>query len=338
MSRPRRAEDADLVILNTCHIREKAAEKVYSELGRLRVLKEAAAREGRQLHDRGRRLRRPGRGRGDHPPRAGGRSRGRPADLSSPARSPRPRRATAPSVVDTEFPAEDKFDRSGRPERARRSARAASPPSSPCRKAATSSAPSASCPIRAAPKSRARSASIVAEAERLADAGVREITLLGQNVNAYHGEGPDGRAWTLGRLLHRLAEIPGIARLRYTTSHPRDMDDDLIAAHRDLPSADALSASAGAVGLRPHSGGHEPQAHARRLSRHRSRGCARRGPTSRFTSDFIVGFPGETDADFADTLALVDEVGFAGAYLVQIFAAPRHAGRRDGRPGRREAK
>ena len=77
---------------------------------------------------------------------------------------------------------------------------------------------------------------IVAEAERLADAGVREITLLGQNVNAYHGEDPDGRASTLGRLLHRLAEIPGVARLRYTTSHPRDMDDDLIAAHRDLPA------------------------------------------------------------------------------------------------------
>ncbi len=79
-------------------------------------------------------------------------------------------------------------------------------------------------------------ATIVAEAERLADAGVREITLLGQNVNAYHGEGTDGRASTLGRLMHRLADIPGIARLRYSTSHPRDMDDDLIAAHRDLPA------------------------------------------------------------------------------------------------------
>ena len=109
-------------------------------------------------------------------------------------------------------------------------------------------------------------AQIVAEAERLADAGVREVTLLGQNVNAWHGEGPDGGEWGLGRLLFRLAEIPGLARLRYTTSHPRDMDDELIAAHRDLRGADALSASAGAVGLRPHPQGDEPPPHGRRLS------------------------------------------------------------------------
>ena len=139
-------------------------------------------------------------------------------------------------VVETDFAVAEKFDVLDRlAGRGRRTGRApASPRSSPCRKAATSSAPSASCPIRAAPRSRGRSTAIVAEAARLAGEGVREVTLLGQNVNAWHGEGPDGRDWGLGRLLFRLAEIPGIDRLRYTTSHPRDMDDDLIAAHRDL--------------------------------------------------------------------------------------------------------
>ena len=120
------------------------------------------------------------------------------------SRAPR----AASKVVDTEFPVEDKFDVSRR-RAARRCARAASRPSSPCRKAATSSAPSASCPIRAARKSRARSRKIVAEVERLADAGVREITLIGQNVNAYHGEGPDGRAGRSARLLHRARRHPG---------------------------------------------------------------------------------------------------------------------------------
>ncbi len=119
---------------------------------------------------------------------------------------------------------------------AKRSARAAFPPSSPCRKAATNSAPSAWCPIRAAPRCRARSPGSSTTSLRLADHGVREITLIGQNVNAYHGEGPDGRTWPLGALLRRLADIPGIVRLRYSTSHPRDVDDTLIEAHRDLPA------------------------------------------------------------------------------------------------------
>ena len=108
------------------------------------------------------------------------------------------------------------------------------------------------------------------------------------------------RAWTLGAAAApRSPRSPGIARLRYTTSHPRDMDDDLIAAHRDLPQLMPLPAPAGAVGLRPHPRRDEPPAHARRLSARSSSGCARRGPTSRLSSDFIVGFPGETDDDFA---------------------------------------
>ena len=165
-------------------------------------------------------------------------------------------------------------------------------------------------------------AKIVAEVERLADAGVREITLLGQNVNAYHGEGPDGRPGRSAQLLQRLAEIPGIARLRYTTSHPRDIDDSLIAAHRDLPA------------LMPHL--HLPvqsgsdrildamnRRHTRaRLSRARSTDCAPRSRRLAFSSDFIVGFPGETDEDFRDTLSLVDEVGFAGAYSFKYSPRP----------------
>ena len=217
-------EEADLVILNTCHIREKAAEKVYSELGRVRELKQERAGPGPGDEGRRRRLRRPGRGQGDPAPRARRRRGGRAAELSPPAGAPD--RGRAPSASST--------------------------PNSRSRTSSTT------CPHRSKAKTRSRGVSafltiqegcdkfctfcvvpytrgaevsrpvakILDEALRLAEAGVRELTLIGQNVNAYHGEGPDGSVWSLGRLLHRLAEMPGIARLRYTTSHPRDMDDD----------------------------------------------------------------------------------------------------------------
>jgi tRNA-2-methylthio-N6-dimethylallyladenosine synthase len=162
---------------------------------------------------------------------------------------------------------------------------------------------------------------IVAEAARLAGEGVRELTLLGQNVNAWHGEGPDGRAWGLGRLLARLAEIPGIDRLRYTTSHPRDMDDELIAAHRDLPAlmpylhlpvqsgADRVLAAMNRKHLRAD--------YLRLIDRVRA---AR--PDIALASDFIVGFPGESEADFAETLSLVDEVGYAAAFSFKYSPRP----------------
>ena len=138
-------------------------------------------------------------------------------------------------MVDTEFPAEDKFDHLAAPSRAatrKRGVSAFITVQEGCDKF---------CTFCVVPYTRGSEVSrpvekIVAEAERLAEAGVREITLIGQNVNAYHGEGVDGGAASLGDLLHRLADIPGVARLRYTTSHPRDMDDSLIAAHRDLPA------------------------------------------------------------------------------------------------------
>ena len=234
--RPTAPEDADLVVLNTCHIREKAAEKVYSELGRLREMKEERRARGPQ------RSRIAVAGCVAQAEGAEIMRRAPAVDLvvgpQSYHRLPEllARVAGRRAVVDTDFRPKTNSIACARADRAARSRSAASPPSSPCRKAATSSARSASCPIRAARKSRGRSATIVAEVERLADAGVREVTLLGQNVNAYHGDG-------LGRhdrgrsadCCARLARMPGIERLRYTTSHPRDMDDDLIAAHRDLP-------------------------------------------------------------------------------------------------------
>jgi tRNA-2-methylthio-N6-dimethylallyladenosine synthase len=164
-------------------------------------------------------------------------------------------------------------------------------------------------------------AQIVAEVERLAAAGVREATLIGQNVNAYHGEGSDGRPWTLGRLLARVAAVPGIARMRYTTSHPCDIEPSLIAAHRDLP------------GLMPYL--HLPvQSGSDRILAAMNRRHTRADylsaiarvrdarPDIAFSSDFIVGFPGESEADFTATLSLVEEVGYAGAFSFKYSARP----------------
>jgi tRNA-2-methylthio-N6-dimethylallyladenosine synthase len=164
-------------------------------------------------------------------------------------------------------------------------------------------------------------AGVVAEIERLAAAGVREVTLIGQNVNAYHGEGPDGRPWTLGRLLRRVAEVDGIARLRYTTSHPCDMEPTLIAAHRELP------------GLMPYL--HLPvQSGSDRVLAAMNRRHTRADylatidrlraarPDMAFSSDFIVGFPGESEQDFRATLALVEEVGYAGAFSFKYSPRP----------------
>jgi tRNA-2-methylthio-N6-dimethylallyladenosine synthase len=164
-------------------------------------------------------------------------------------------------------------------------------------------------------------ARIIDDVQRLADNGVREITLIGQNVNAYHGDGPDGRPWTLGRLLYRLADMSGIARIRYSTSHPRDVDDELIAAHRDLPELMPF------VHLPVQSGSdrilaamnrkHTADDYHRVIERFR---IARQDIA--FSSDFIVGFPGETEEDFKATLALVRQIGYAGAYSFKYSPRP----------------
>src|SRR5262249_293518 len=162
---------------------------------------------------------------------------------------------------------------------------------------------------------------IVTEVERLTEAGVREVTLIGQNVNAYHGLGRDGRPSTLGKLLRRLTQVPGILRLRYTTSHPRDMDEDLVAAHAELPELMPY------VHLPVQSGSDRILAAMNRKHTRRdyldviARLRAGRADLA-FTSDFIVGFPGETESDFRETLALVDEVQFAGAFSFMYSARP----------------
>src|SRR6516164_1119296 len=220
-----RPEDADLVILNTCHIREKAVEKVYSEIGRIREMKEAAERDGRSMmiavagcvaQAEGKEIIRRA---GVVDLVVGSQNYHRLPEMISCAQG-------GDKVVDTEFPIEDKFEALVEPRReaiAKRGISAFVTVQEGCDKF---------CTFCVVPYTRGVEVSrpvarIVVEVEGLAEAGVREVTLLGQNVNAYHGEGPDGRPWTLGCLLGRLAEVPGIARLRYTTSHPGDMDDSL---------------------------------------------------------------------------------------------------------------
>src|SRR5262249_20979273 len=164
-------------------------------------------------------------------------------------------------------------------------------------------------------------AQVIAEVERLAAAGVREITLIGQNVDAYHGVGPDGAEWTLGDLLQRVAEIEGIARLRYTTSHPADVDDSLIAAHRDLPQLMPC------LHLPVQSGSDRILAamkrrHTRTHYIHIVERLRAARPDLALTSDFIVGFPGESEQDFHETVTLVDHIGFAGAFSFKYSPRP----------------
>ena len=312
-------ENADLVILNTCHIREKAAEKVYSEIGRIREIKEAAARDGRRIliavagcvaQAEGREIIR----------------RASAVDLvvgsQNYHRLPEmiARAQRGEKVVDTDFPVEDKFDALAAPKRAaiaKRGISAFVTVQEGCDKF---------CTFCVVPYTRGAEVSrpvekIVTEVERLTDGGVREVTLIGQNVNAYHGAGPDGAASNLGKLLRRLAEVPGILRLRYTTSHPRDMDVDLIAAHRELPALMPY------VHLPVQSGSDRILAAMNRKHTRKNyldtiaRFRAGRADLA-FTSDFIVGFPGETESDFRDTLALVDEVGYAGAFSFSYSPRP----------------
>ncbi|WP_262048598.1 tRNA (N6-isopentenyl adenosine(37)-C2)-methylthiotransferase MiaB [Bradyrhizobium sp. Bra78] len=313
------AEDADLVILNTCHIREKASEKVYSELGRLRLAKDEAAREGRamQIAVAGCVAQAEG---GEIVRRApvvdvvvGPQSYHHLPELLK-------RAADEGRAIETEFPAADKFGFLAQPKPDAIRARGISAfvtVQEGCDKF---------CTFCVVPYTRGSEVSrpvakIVDDVRRLTENGVRELTLIGQNVNAYHGEGPDGKSWPLGRLLEHLARIPGVARLRYSTSHPRDVDDSLIAAHRDL---DALMPF---VHLPVQSGSdrilaamnrkHTADDYRRVVDRFRS---ARQDIA--FSSDFIVGFPGESEQDFLATLALVTQIGYAAAYSFKYSARP----------------
>ncbi len=329
-------EDADLVILNTCHIREKAAEKVYSELGRLRAIKRTRVEAGESMtiavagcvaqaegaeilrrapqvdlvfgpqtyHRLPELIARAARAQGASGGASGGGGGGGSGDGNG--------------VLDIEFPVESKFDHL--PEAAApQGVSAFLSVQEGCDKFCTF------CVVpytRGAEHSRP-AADIVAEAERLIAGGAREITLLGQNVNAYHGAAAKSstESWGLGRLIRRLAEIEGLARLRYTTSHPRDLDDELIAAHAEVPKLMPylhlpLQSGSDRI-LEAMNRGHRVEDYRRKVARLR----AARADLA-LSSDFIVGFPGETDRDFADTLALVTEIGFAQAYSFKFSARP----------------
>ena len=310
-------EDADLIILNTCHIREKAAEKVYSELGRLKRIKQARRAAGKAAtiavagcvaQAEGAEIRRRA------PavdlvfgPQAYHRL---PALLAEAGR--------AGSVIDQEFPADEKFD--ALPEES------ASP--GPAAFLTVQEGCDKFCTFCVVPYTRGAeysrpAAAILAEARRLVAGGAREIALLGQNVNAWAGAAPGGgkAVWRLGRLIRELAEIEGLERIRYTTSHPRDMDDELIAAHADVPAlmpALHLPVQSGSDRiLAAMNRKHGADDYLRLVDRLRD---AR--PDIALSSDFIVGFPGETDADFAATLRLVTRVGYAQAYSFKYSARP----------------
>ncbi|MBB4230443.1 tRNA (N6-isopentenyl adenosine(37)-C2)-methylthiotransferase MiaB [Rhizobium mongolense] len=312
-------DEADLVLLNTCHIREKAAEKVYSALGRLREMKKKKAADGREMMI----------GVTGCVAQAEGEEILRRAPAVDVVIGPQTyhrlpdalRRAKqGHRVVDTEYALEDKFEHLPIAESKKIRSRGVTSfltVQEGCDKF---------CTFCVVPYTRGSEISrpvsqIVEEAQKLVEGGVREITLLGQNVNAWHGAGVNGEEWSLGDLLYRLAEIPGLARLRYTTSHPRDMDDRLIEAHRDLRALMPylhLPVQAGSDRiLKAMNRRHTAAEYMALIARIRA---AR--PDIALSGDFIVGFPGETDKDFEATLRLVEEVGYAQAFSFKYSTRP----------------
>ncbi|MGR3508717.1 MAG: tRNA (N6-isopentenyl adenosine(37)-C2)-methylthiotransferase MiaB [Sulfitobacter sp.] len=306
------AADADMILLNTCHIREKAAEKIYSELGRLKPLKTqnpelkigvagcVAQAEGAEIMRR------------------------QPAvDLvvgpqsyhRLPAMEARVR--SGKTALDTDFPEEDKFDKMKGRGKARRAPSAFLTVQEGCDKFC------AFCVVpytRGAEVSRPASR-VLNEARELVERGVREVTLLGQNVNAYHGAGPQGADYTLARLIRELAKIDGLERIRYTTSHPNDMDDELIAAHGEveklMPYLHLPVQSGSDRILKRMNRSHTAESYLRLIERIRA---AR--PDIVMSGDFIVGFPEETDADFEATMDLVRAVNYGYAYSFRYSTRP----------------
>jgi tRNA-2-methylthio-N6-dimethylallyladenosine synthase len=312
-------EEADLVLLNTCHIREKAAEKVYSEIGRIRKIRDkredqsaammigvagcVAQAEGEEMMARAPAI----------DLIVGPQSYHNLPELVQKAQN-------GSKAIDIQFPSDDKFDHMPQAKPAiiqKRGPAAFLTIQEGCDKFCTF------CVVpytRGAEVSRPVAA-LMNEARNLVAAGVKEITLLGQNVNAYHGEGYDGQSWSLGQLLHEMAKIDGLKRLRYTTSHPRDMHDELMEAHRDLPILMPY------LHLPVQSGS---DAILKAMNRHHTRDDYRRiiekmrtiRSDIALSGDFIVGFPGETDQDFDDTLSLVDEIGYAQAFSFKYSTRP----------------
>ena len=304
-------EDADMILLNTCHIREKAAEKVYSELGRFTGLKAetpdlkigvagcVAQAEGQEIMRR--------------QPMVdlvvGPQSYHRLPELEAKA-------GQGHKALDTDFPEEDKFDHLAQRPKAKRGPTAFLTVQEGCDKFC------AFCVVpytRGAEVSRP-AARILTEARDLVERGVREITLLGQTVNAYDGAG-DAGDWSLARLIRELAKIDGLARIRFTTSHPNDMSDDLIAAHGDcdklMPYLHLPVQSGSDKILTAMNRKRTAEAYIALIDRLRA---AR--PDILLSGDFIVGFPGETEADFADTMALVETVGYGQSYSFKYSPRP----------------
>jgi tRNA-2-methylthio-N6-dimethylallyladenosine synthase len=310
------AETADLVILNTCHIREKAVEKVYSELGRMRDVKLARAELGHEMMIAVAGC--VGQAEGTEITR-----RMKSVDLvfgpQTYHRLPellKTRADTGIAVVETEFSVERKFDDLAATPHATTSVAAFLTIQEGCDKFCTF------CVVpytRGAEFSRPV-AQIYGEAEKLAAKGVREITLLGQNVNAYRGADDLGQS-SLAKLVNHLSQIKGIERVRYMTSHPRDMSDDLIDAHaaneKLMPFLHLPVQSGSDKVLKAMNRGHDAKHYLNIIERMRK---AR--PDIAISGDFIVGFPGETDQDFADTLKLVEDVQYASAYSFKYSTRP----------------
>ncbi|MCB2080996.1 MAG: tRNA (N6-isopentenyl adenosine(37)-C2)-methylthiotransferase MiaB [Rickettsiales bacterium] len=309
-------EDADLVILNTCHIREKASEKVYSELGRLNQQKRKRHAQGQQMLIAV----------------AGCVGQAEGEEIFT--RAPFVDMVVGPQAyhklpdmiahaereggrgINLDFAPNPKFDQLPE-ERQNTGVSAFLSVQEGCDKF---------CTFCVVPYTRGAEFSrsvpdVYREALGLVQQGVQEITLLGQNVNAYHGTGLDGDTWNLARLIRHLAKIRGVARIRYTTSHPRDMDDDLVAAHGDtealMPYLHLPIQSGSDRILKAMNRRHTAEDYLKiieKLRQHR--------PDIQFSSDFIVGFPGETDADFEATLQLVRVVGYAQAYSFKYSPRP----------------
>jgi tRNA-2-methylthio-N6-dimethylallyladenosine synthase len=328
------AEEADLVLLNTCHIREKASEKVFSELGRLNALRAERGEAGKDMligvagcvaQAEGEEIVRRAPGVDlvvgpqsyQHLPELVAKARGRERFATARETAAAARKA---GLVATDFDIAAKFAALRLPRREATIARGLTAfltVQEGCDKF---------CSFCVVPYTRGSEVSrpvaqVLREAEALVDAGVMEITLLGQNVNAYHGADETGRIIGLGELLHRLAAMPGLKRLRYTTSHPRDMDDTLIEAHRDLdklmPYLHLPIQSGSDRILKAMNRRHTRDDYLRLVARIKA---AR--PDMAMSGDFIVGFPGETDADFEATLSIVREVGYASAFTFKYSPRP----------------
>ena len=306
-----RPEDADMILLNTCHIREKAAEKVYSELGRFRGLKAdkpdlkigvagcVAQAEGAEIMRR--------------QPLVdlvvGPQSYHRLPEMEAKVRG-------GERALDTDFPEEDKFEKLKSRPKAKRGPTAFLTVQEGCDKF---------CAFCVVPYTRGAEVSrpvdrILTEARDLVERGVREITLLGQNVNAYHGEAADG-VWTLAKLIWALDKIDGLERIRFTTSHPNDMGDDLIEAHGEcaklMPYLHLPVQSGSDKILKRMNRSHSAESYLRLIERIRA---AR--PDILMSGDFIVGFPEETEEDFQATLDLIEEVRYGYAYSFKYSTRP----------------